>query len=333
MPDLVQEAKPLTSEFWGVTVYFNPQAIPIQLDNLQRFSQRIREQGLKLLIVELAFGNTAFAVGDGAGDRVVRRRAHAVLWQKERMLNWGMAQLPSTCDKVAWLDGDILFENEDWVAQTADLLDQHVVVQPFDTACWLPRGETSMPPGAPLGVGEGRRLPGFVAGVTANTLPAQRRRALRHYWLSGHTGFAWAARRSLLAAHSLYDRAIVGGGDVLIAHAFLGDEDFWEGRNDYCRHLTPATMAELGRWSRDIDHDVAGRVAYTPGRVLHLWHGDMADRNYMARLQILVDHEFDPARDVTIDESGCWEWNSNKPALHRAVQDYFAARGRSAVEE
>jgi len=333
MPDIPHFPTQLPGEFWGVTAYFNPSVIPRQLHNLQEFSQRVRRQGLKLLIVELAFGDAPFQIDDALGDFVLRRRSRAVLWQKERMLNLGIAHLPATCDKVAWLDSDIFFENEQWVAETAHLLESYIVLQLFDMACWMPRGARSMAPDLPRGLGEGKCLPGVVAGLAAYTSPDSRRRALANYLLSGHTGFAWAARRSLLAAHPLYDRDIVGGADVPIAYALLRNEDFWQGHNFYCRLLTAAALSDIAQWSRGIDQAVAGSVSYTPGRVLHLWHGDMASRNYIARLQILLDNAYDPTQDVCIDENGCWQWNSDKLDLHRQVRDYFSARGNAAFEE
>lgn len=333
MPEIPQFPTHLPGDLWGVTAYFNPHAIPLQRQNLLEFSQRVRRQGLKLLIVELAFEDAPFEVPDAYGDLVLRRRSADVLWQKERMLNLGVAHLPATCDKVAWLDGDLLFENDRWVAETAALLESCVAVQLFDTACWMPRGARTLPPELPRGLGEGKCLPGVVAGLAACKTPESRRRALANYLLSGHTGFAWAARRSLLAAHQLYDRDIVGGADVPIAHALLGNEDFWQGNNFYCRHLTPAAMADIARWSRQIYADVAGSVVCTPGRVLHLWHGDMASRNYIARLQILLDNAYDPTQDVSLDANGCWQWNSDKPALHEQVRAYFTARGAAAREE
>ncbi len=333
MPEIPQFPTHLPGELWGVTAYFNPHAIPLHLQNLHAFSQRVRQQGLKLMIVELAFGDARYEVPDDYGDQILRRHSRDVLWQKERMLNLGIAHLPPTCDKVAWLDGDLFFENDEWVAQTNQLLERYVAVQLYDTACWMPRGARSVAPDLPRGLGEGKCLPGVVAGLAAYDSPERRRRALSNYLLSGHTGFAWAARRSLLAAHPLYDRDIVGGADVPIAHALLGNEDFWAGNNFYCRHLTPAAMADIAQWSRSIYADVAGSVAFTPGRVLHLWHGDMASRNYIARLQILLDNAYDPTQDVRIDGNGCWEWSSSKPELHAQVRAYFTARGAAAHEE
>jgi hypothetical protein len=47
-------------------------------------------------------------------------------------------------------------------------------------------------------------------------------------------------------------------------------------------------------------------------------------------------YDFDPAADIAVDSSGCWRWNSDKPAMHEFVRGYFATRyedGREATAE
>ncbi|WP_448203907.1 hypothetical protein [Azospirillum sp. sgz302134] len=317
----------LPGELWGVAAYFNPAGAPVMRDNLALFGRRVRDQGLKLLIVELAFADAPFTLPDDCADLLVRRRSGAVLWQKERLLNIGVESLPPSCDKVVWLDADILFENDGWVGETARLLESFSVVQPYDTACWLPRGTRTLPQDLPFGLGEGQCLPGMAAALAGC---ADRRRALADYFMHGHTGFAWAARRAILDRHGLYDRSVLGGGDVAIAHAIYGDNDFWRGLNPYCRQLTRPMVASIAEWSRRFHEDVQGRVHHTPGRVLHLWHGSIAGRKYVDRAAILKDNAYDPATDValdvTLDGGGCLRWASDKPDLHERVRGYFALR-------
>ena len=98
------QRRSLQGEIWGITTYFNPAGYSNKRTHLRLFSERIRKQGLKLLIVELAFGTSAYVLEDGLGDLVIRLRSSTVLWQKERMLNIGLRNLPDACDKVVWLD-------------------------------------------------------------------------------------------------------------------------------------------------------------------------------------------------------------------------------------
>ena len=310
---------------WAITAFFNPTDSPALLENLQQFAPRVRRQGARLLIVELAFEDAPFVVDEALADRVVRLRSPDILWQKERLLNIGVAALPRDAEHVAWLDGDVIFENDAWVAETTAALADAAIVQPFASAAWLRPGERSAPPCLPPGIGEGREMGGFAATLAALDGEA-RRRALLDYTTHGHTGFAWAARRALLETHGLYDRAIVGGGDLINAHVFAGDADYLRGRGYCARMLTPAERAAVRAWGSDVARATGGRLGWVPGRVLHLFHGWLSRRAYDARTHILRDGAFDPLVDIAHDEGSAWRWAGATPELRARVREYFGAR-------
>lgn len=314
--------EPLPGEIWGVTAFFNPARYGNKLEHLRRCAGGVRAQGLKLLVVELAFGDTPFEVPDDVCDEVVRRRTTSVLWQKERLLNIGLANLPPACDKVVWLDGDIFFENDDWVRETSERLESYVVVQPYDTACWLPKGVSTPLPDSAFGRGnsEGKSLPSMGYAMWH---AEDRRRALASYFDHGHTGFAWSIRREAIARHGFYDAQVLGNGDFVMGHAMYGNEDFWGGRNWECDRLSPELLAHITEWGRRFHEDVGSSVAYTPGRVFHLWHGNQSDRQYDTRLDVLKESAFDPHVDLKLDEAECWTWGSNKPELREWAHAYF----------
>jgi len=315
----------LPGELWGVIAFYNPAGYANKLANLRLCAEEARAQGLKLLVVELAFGDSAFELPEDLCDRLVRRRTNTVLWQKERLLNIGVGHLPSSCDKVVWLDGDVLFENDEWVRETSRLLDTYVVVQPFDTACWLPKGMTSGPDQSDFGSGnrEGQSLPGMAYTMARSD---DKRDTLSGYFKHGHTGFAWAARRAVLKKYGLYDCQILGNGDFVMCHAMYGNDDFWSGRNWECDRLSPQLLSHIVEWSRCFYEDVRGSVFYVPGRTLHIWHGNQADRKYNARLLVLKECGFDPRTDLILDENDCWTWSGGKPTLEQWAADYFRMR-------
>lgn len=308
-------------DFWGISAVFVPTASSAILSNLRLFSDGLRRQNLPLLVVELAFGDKPFVVPDTCADRVVRLRTDTVLWQKERLLNVAVAALPPECRYVAWLDADILFENDTWVADTRDRLADTPVVQPFDTACWMLDGMTRAPADLPEGHLDGHQAAGFAAALAAAD---DRARHLAGY--AGHSGFAWAAGRALIARHGLYDRAILGGGDFINAHAFAGDHRFIQGVHLYLRDVTKAERAAITAWGTAVSRETGGRIGWTPGRVCHLYHGPLTQRGYMTRTRILREAAFDPLSDIAEDVNGCWRWNTDKPELHRRTWEYFASR-------
>ncbi|HEX3155151.1 MAG TPA: hypothetical protein VHV32_11030 [Candidatus Angelobacter sp.] len=303
-------------ELWGITTYFNPVGYANKIDNLCIFANRIRQQGLKLLIIELAFNDRPYIIEDSLCDQIVRLRSNTILWQKERLLNIAVEKLPDTCDKVAWLDADILFHNDDWIQETGRLLEEYPVVQPFETAWFLP-------PDCQDYTSDG--IPDSKSGITTREGAAFMFRCGKSAG-QGHPGLAWAARRSLLQAIGFYDRAIVGGADSLQMLAMFGPS----GCDGLDRFLSKFTsqhhVNDMFAWATRFDSEVNRKVCYAKGRVLHLWHGNRKNRQYESRFSILKDTDFNPSVDISLDSSGCWQWNSDKSELHRRVKEYFQQR-------
>jgi hypothetical protein len=74
---------------------------------------------------------------------------------------------------------------------------------------------------------------------------------------------------------------------------------------------------------------VRSSVGWLDGFVYHLWHGDKADRLYDQRLDLLIEHDFDPQRDLCRGDDHCLHWATEKPELHEWCANYFALRKES----
>jgi hypothetical protein len=301
-----------------ITCYYNPEGYRTKLSNYLRFEDALRSSGLSLVTVECAMGQMGYELPDQKG--LVRVRGRDVMWQKERLLNVAMEYVPGEFTKIAWLDCDLLFGNENWADETSRLLDCYPVVQPFDTVVRLPRGLAE-------DAGGGERWISFAAAY------AKQPHALLtgDFAVHGHTGFAWAARREILSRHGLYDGCVAGSGDHMMAHAFAGD---WHGpciRRIFADNT--GHWKHFAAWSSAIYRGVRAAVSFVPGTLLHLWHGETEDRRYVHRNRDLAGFSFDPASDVAIGADGCWEWSSDKPELHRWAANYFGLRKEDGSPE
>jgi hypothetical protein len=303
-------------DVWLLTTYFNPAGYHTKRRNYQLFRNKIKSSNLNLFTIECAFSNDAFILP--AGPEVMQVRAKHVMWQKERLLNVAIPHLPKQCTKIVWLDCDILFENSQWVVETSRLLDHYPVVQPFTTAVRLPSGERDY-----RGKGEVWRGFGAIHAIDPDCVGAG------DYDRHGETGFAWAARRSVIAAAGLYDACIIGGGDHVMAHAMCGD---WTSPcMDRLLGLHTAGWRHALRWGQAFYRQVYGQIGHVPGAVLHLWHGDSANRRYSLRHRELNRFAFAPETDLQVGPTGCWEWASHKDVMHRWAADYFTARREDDV--
>jgi hypothetical protein len=350
--DSIPERYQDCDDLWSVTCYFNPCHYRNRLANYRIFTDKMAQSGLKLLTVECAFGNDPFELPTSSD--ILRVRSPDILWQKERLLNLAIQRLPPQAHKVAWLDCDVLFSNPGWAVQTARLLDNFPVVQPFEQCVYLyPTGVETNEKWSPTFqsfayMHQYDCNPGFCEG----------------YFRPSATGFAWAARRELLDRHGLYDGCLSPIADHLMTHAMVGDFEGPCFKNEmsipYVSHsnltkllsfvqmhfggILPhhlvraikhnrstvvsndAMLSHFLRWGRLFYEDVQGRLGYTPGTIMHLWHGALRERKYLKGQYFLIKMGFNPETDVRIGTEGCWEWACECPVLKQWAKDYFYGR-------
>ena len=298
------------SDLGVVTSYYNPCGFRARAENFERFAEPIRAAGIPLVIVEACFGDETTTLP--AAHASLRIQARDVLWHKERLLDLGTGWLPAHCTKVAWLDADILFENENGQSPRPSLLETSGSRSRSPKPCGVTRHAEPR---------EGDDVFESFASVFVN-----RPEELTHgkFERHGHTGFAWAARRDLVARHGFYDACIAGSGDHMMAHAFAGDLE------SRCITRMVGTggrhLAHYKRWGRKLHEELRAQLSFVPGRLRHLWHGTIENRRYAQRNKELIELAFDPKEDIRISNTGCWEWASDKPELHAWARRYFVER-------
>jgi hypothetical protein len=304
------------SKVWAIAAYFNPMRYRRRLANYRVFSRRV---GIPLLTVELGYGDR-FDLSPGDADILVQLRGGDVLWQKERLLNLAVAALPAACEKVVWLDCDVVFEDESWAKDVEAMLDEVALAQPFRRVHYL---GPDWQPGRRLDAEIDLTRTSICAAVEAGVPPLDAVRAFAEAnRMVYSTGFAWAARRELLERHGLYDASIIGGGDVVLTCASYGMFD------EAARRQRMSTRRErhFRAWAEAWAGSVAGSVGALDATVYNMWHGHMRDRGSGTRHERLSAFDFDPAEDIAVDAGGAWRWSSDKPAMHAFVRDYFAGR-------
>lgn len=323
-------AKLPANELAVVACFYNPSGSKRRIENFQKFVSGMQSSGVRLLVVELAFGEIPFQVDHH--DDVNRLRTDHVLWHKERLLNIGIKTLlEQGIQKIVWLDGDIRFHNERWPYEIARQLDRTRLCQVFESVAIQAHEE-----GAPV-IAPSAMSYYLETGRVISQEPTRGLNILRGMLKGGQSGFGWAAQAELLEQVKLFDRAIVGGGDKLMFAASLaGQEDIAElkyltksnfpcSNCGHCNDSGPYTESYLdwaGQWSAA----VGGKVSYAKLHIGDMYHGRRSDRGYLTRHDILYKHKYDPMVDVVASSDQCLEWSSNKADLRRDVEAYFLSR-------
>ena len=295
-----------------INCFFSPAGFRSPLANFNTIAAKLLETGAPMITVEAAFDNEPFQLQQQPGQTLIQLRAPARLWLKERLLNIALSHVPAEFQKVAWIDGDLLFERPEWIDEASRLLDSLEVVQLFDTIHYLPPGATRF---EGISTRSHRSLLALVTDDGADSL-RRMQRAIDPYAVPGG-GFA--ARREVLAA-GIYDGSVVGGNDNVFIYSVLGALDMLS-------IATPGLARDVRLWELAFaSHRQSFTHGYVKGSVYHLWHGEREHRGYRTRHDLLRCYEYDPATDIALHENGCYCWNSPKPGLHEMTRQYFRAR-------
>jgi hypothetical protein len=121
---------------WVVTSYYNPAGYKRRLQNFKAFRRHLNAP---LMVVELAKAGQR-QLSEDDGDIVLSLTGEDSIWQKERLLNIGIAELPRHVEYMALVDCDVIFDDGNWVDIAKSQLEKNGgLLQLFDTAIHLSR--------------------------------------------------------------------------------------------------------------------------------------------------------------------------------------------------
>jgi len=258
--------------------------------------------GLNVVAVELVYGDlpSELALDRVANAvRVIQRRLpeRHVMWAKEQLINLALRSLPADEEHVAWLDGDIGFESDAWVEETVRVLraDPLGFGQPWDTCTMLGPNNERL-----------ERVTSF---------------SKQHSY--GKKYRAWCTTtQALRKVNGLIEKTL-GSADLHMAASVLGLADL-----SIPSEISAAYRDSILQWqSRALEAGL--RLVVVPNqRIHHFFHGAMRNRQYVGRWRVLVEHEYDPARDVEWrPDLGLYVWSDAAPQdMIDATCEYFRGR-------
>jgi hypothetical protein len=283
---------------------------------------------VKLILVEAAYGDRHHELAHAdVGLQCeqydhVKLRTHSEAWIKEGMINIGMRHAVARYDAqyLAWIDADVFFpriaddQPNRWALETIHQLQVYEVVQPWQTVADLgPHGET-MQSFKSFGFQHQRR-------VKKQTHPTQ------PYEYS-HTGMAWACTRSFYEAVNgkLMDFPILGSADHHMAFAMINEVN-----KTIHAGMQPSFFRRCYEWQAKAFEACSGEVGFTPGGIVHWFHGPKGRRYYRERWQLLVDAKYDPDTQLRYDRQGLATLVHNHKLEHM-IKLYNRSRFEDSIE-
>lgn len=290
-----------TKTLWVILPYFNFCGFKTRKELFINFVNEILKiKNIKIVIVE-AMGPAP--LGKLRVHSHIRLKAHNRIWIKENLINKGVEALPKDWKYMAWIDADIAFMNKNWVADTIHELKKYDLVQMWQSAVNLgPVGETL-------------KIDTSFA-FKAHSIEKKAPGAKYDDW---HPGYAWACtRRFYNRIGALIDWAILGSADRHMAMAMIGQVLKSAPGNIHTHYK--AMLEEFQ------DRVKGLTIGYTPGTVIHYWHGSLENRRYKQRWEILTENSFDPFLDIGTTGDGVIELTKRGQRLEQLINGYFLGR-------
>jgi hypothetical protein len=235
----------------------------------------------------------------------------SVLWVKENLINLAINSLPSNWEYVCWIDSDIIFLNPNWTNETIQNLKTYDVVQLYKTVAYLNENgdfdlNMNLPYHKPISLG-------FIAKGLKEK---------KH--LFAPTGFGWAVNRKFYQKiGKFFEFGIIGGGDFIFAVAATQSYDFAKTaasfKNAPSKNYSDQLMSYYNLF-KDC------KTYYINGLICHQWHGDLNQRDYEPRWNILLNNNFDPDFHTSKTSDGVIYLNDNSKNLEKDFLEYFKKR-------
>ena len=270
------------------------------------FIERMKEfKNIELYVVELIYEDQFFRITEKNNPKHLQIKTEYVLWHKENMINLGIEKLlPKDWKSVAWIDGDIEFENINWVDDTLKILTNFDLVQLFTTCFDLDENNI------PMNIWQSYGYK-YCNGETFKHNKGV------NYW---HSGYGWACTRSFYdKIGKIYDKGIVGSGDYILTQAIIG--------NIACADKSLIDFKDdITKYKELLNNDDI-KIGYIPTNIKHYFHGSKVNRKYVERNQILIKHKYNPMIHLDYDNNGILIPSKNMSnEFLEDIKDYFFQR-------
>lgn len=274
--------------------------------------------GVRVWVVEVTYADLPFIVTRSDNPHHVQLRTNDVLWHKENMMNVCVRHIATKYPDyryLAFVDGDIFFQNKNVALETMRQLQKYAVVQMFSSVA-------NMGP-------EGQIIDhhhSFCHNYVKNGYKFDN--SENAYTAKGHPGFCWAfTRKAFNELGGLIDWAILGSADFHMAKAFVGEAVL-----SLDKRTSHSYKRRVKHWQERALRVVKGNIGYVKGTIQHGFHGRFANRKYVERWQILFDCNFDPDTDLKYDEHGLLMYDNPDPRLPLLIKHYFDQRNEDSVD-
>lgn len=248
----------------------------------------LKKSNIPHYIIELLYPNQTPNFEES--DTVFHVNSNSYMFHKENLFNILISRLPKKFTKIVCLDGDVVFDDSDWINKIDQELDKFDVVYPYHEAFVLdPFYENVL----------------YVSKILMDT-------RYKSNQVPFSSGYAVGLHRNFFERIGMYEYGIFGGSDKLLLH-------------DYVRIPIKVNTFNSNKRSEYLEKlkSLGLKYSYLNGVVYHLYHGSILDRKYLERHNFLNELNID--LEIIKNDDGVLEF-INPEKYNPTLLDYFKNR-------
>jgi hypothetical protein len=246
--------------------------------------------GVRLYTVECSINDSPFYVTSPKHINHLQVSCSSSLWLKENLLNLLIKKIPAEANYIAWVDADVYFCNEHWADEAMRELRRYELVQLFEDSDFL---------GWDGEVAYKAKSFAYYARQDVKRVPEWSKSAVTY----PHPGYAWAMTREYYnRIGGFLDFNVVGSGDKMMAFAAIG---MWEEGLQKGYKLTDEFLEDCRNWAKNAVARTG--LGYVSGKLIHYYHGERKDRDYVDRWKLLENYKFNQRTDLAPNSFGVLE--------------------------
>lgn len=239
--------------------YFNFNDDIRQKNNFIKFLEQFKDYHDKMIVGIVDYGDIDFEIP--CESIIIKGDPNNKLWSKEIIIN-KIANRIST-DYLIWMDGDLIYENLDWLNNIENVVGKNDFVQLFEDINYL---------------GDNGEILESHKSIISSSSKNIDKLLKKEY----KPGGSWLVKTSILKNNNLFEKMYVGGGDTILVYGLFGVNN-------------GLILKQVGKGNEEIQDEATRwinkfeeyKVGYLNETVNHLYHGDLKDRNYIGRYKEL----------------------------------------------
>ena len=270
------------SELGIVCCYFNPFNYKSRFHNFLEFYFKLKEDGFNPLVVESYTDKSRFRINNIV-QNIISTKHSSLYWYKESLLNKGIRKLLKQKYKyIMWCDADIIFKTENWWNNVILSTEHYGVSQIFCDS--KKRNDNSY-------------FSNKKSIAFTNTFFNKKTDLLKMLKRTGEPGYGCCYKREYLEANLLYDKCIVGGGDLINLLGFYSEYDIEIYNDRFFNGTTESFKLNFMNWAKK-NKQIKHGIGYANNKIEVLQHGSMDNRKYLERENIIKKGKFDPNKHL-----------------------------------